>query len=101
MLEQTWPIGVFLAIGSSIVMVDKIGSNLSIIVKILGMDSYHLTDMGMEAKDTCMGLLAVLTTKKQSISNRISNGRNNLGRNLSIFIKFLTVVFDGWKAHSS
>jgi hypothetical protein len=80
---------------------DKLGSNLSIIiVKILGMDSNHWTNTGMEANDTCMGLLAVLTTKKQSISNRIisSNGRDNLGSNLSIIVEVLTVVFDGWKA---
>jgi len=73
---------------------DKLGSNLSIIVKILVMDSNCLTNMGMEAK------LAALTTKKQSIRNRVigSDGGDNLGSNLSIVIKVLTVVFDGWKA---
>ena len=50
--------------------------------------------------DTCMGLLAVLTIKKQGISNRLisSDGRDKLGSNLSIIVKVLTVHFDGWKA---
>ena len=57
---------------------EKLGGNLPIIVKILVMDSNHLTDMGMEAfigmNNTCMGLLAVLTIKKQGISKRLIGG---------------------------
>jgi hypothetical protein len=61
--------------------------------------------MGMETfigllNDTCTGLLAVLTIKKQGISKRLigSDGRDKLGSNLSIIVKVLTVHFDGWKA---